>query len=428
MTKVARRFDVLSPPVLFGGIYVLLFGLTVIDAAIVDDPTIYRLRNVFVDFRGISRSALVYVWVGFALFILGYYLPIGKALASLVPGRRSSISAGRASLATVALFSATFLVLLWYAQRFGLGRGAAFAEDQPTTDVLFLQVIGEMSLLYYALGVWRFMLARCPGAPRMSRGDALFVWLVMFPLQVAVSVFGGGRFRLLIVILIILLAYHYGYSRLRARSILVGGLVFVALAAPGVAYLRELDLGGSPLEKDSYLVWIWHSVMVRNSSLEGFTVAFENLDSAPQPGEPLWLLFASALPRLFWSDKPISSWQEEFSTWSGGTPGAGFLPSLPGELLLRFGHIGGLIGMLVLGILWRTAFGIFIGSKDRAFEWGFIYLVLFALGLSTVETGFVIPYGALFRLVMVGLLTFILVRAPGTRAVRVPSIQGQVAG
>ena len=109
VARVRHRLDIMSPPVLFGGMYLLFFGLTAIDVAFVQDPGIYRLRHSFLHFQELSASALSYVWFGYLVFVLGYYLPIGRAVAQAIPGRDSYISPGRASIVTMVLFGATFL-------------------------------------------------------------------------------------------------------------------------------------------------------------------------------------------------------------------------------------------------------------------------------------------------------------------------------
>ena len=413
---VRHRLDIMSPPVLFGGMYLLFFGLTAIDVALVQDPTIYRLRYSFLHFQELSASALSYVWFGYLVFVLGYYLPIGRAVAQVIPGRDSCISPERASIVTMVLFGATFLTLAWFVRRFGIGRRQG-VED-PTVDVLFLSVVGELSFIFFALGVWRFMLSRRPGTHEMSIGDVLFVWCVMFPLQVAFSVWSGGRSTLLIVFLIILLGYHYGYRRIRMRTLGLGVLLFAVLMGPSIVFLRD-DRDVKDIIEIASPAFVWGSVMARNSSLEGFTVTFEDLENAPEPEDSLWLLLGSVIPRVLWSDKPVSLWMQEFSAWSGGSSEASFLPSLPGEFLLRFGYVGGLIAIMLLGVFWRVAFSVFIGFGERPFAWGFVYLILLSQGLSTVESGFVIPYGALLRLVVVGLATFFLVRTRRARPTRV---------
>jgi hypothetical protein len=311
-------------------------------------------------------------------------------------------------------------------QRFGAGGRIIGVEDyEPSSSYLF--VAGEISVVVYSLGVWQFMVSRRSGAEKLSKGYIVFIWGGMFAAQILFALWVASRTRLVTVIVIATLAYHYGYRRIRARRTLAAALIVLVFVMPIIAWQRELPEGRSDVGSVSTMLrWGWDSIMKRNSSLEGFTVTFESLESAPHP-DPLWQVLSSGLiPRSLWANKPFSTWADRFSEWSTGLPSSAFFPSLPGEMLLHFGYIGALLSMMVLGILWRMTFIFFIDSKRPTL--GFIYVVLFSQAVSQIEVGFVVPYGALLRNAVICILLFFFVSRSSPKGLRKRSSQVYLSG
>jgi hypothetical protein len=93
-------------------------------------------------------------------------------------------------------------------------------------------------------------------------------------------------------------------------------------------------------------------------------------------------------------------------------------PTLPGELILLQGHVGGLVFMVLVGALWRV-----LKDMARVDEKG-AWLVLYIVALRTllnVEAGFVIPYSTLLRFILVTcLLLYVTTVKVGHR---VPQLQ-----
>jgi hypothetical protein len=147
----------------------------------------------------------------------------------------------------------------------------------------------------------------------------------------------------------------------------------------------------------------------RYSALEGFTVAFEHLNTAPQPDSFAVVLASGLIPRFLWPEKPFSTYSDRFTGWASGMRASMFFPSMPGELVLHFGYIGGLIAMGVLGIGWRTLFTYCVALNNATL--GFAYLVLASQAVTQLEVGFVVSYGALLRDATISL--FVISRRPG---------------
>ncbi len=398
-TVTPSRPDSLAPPILVGATYVLVYVLGAIDASVDPDMLGPRLRYNLIWYEGVSIAGLAYLFAGYALFTLGFYARLGTPPAATPHNETHRYNPRRASWLTTILFLSLFGFLLLYTLQQGYGR----FQGSGQTGLENLSLLGEMSIVPFGLGLYRFMLDKGNRLSTISRWDTWFLWLVMFPCQVGFSVFTGTRSRLLGILIMVLAAYHYGHQQLRPRSLLLVTFAIVTLFMPGIALLRT-DAASRP---DVNLGFIWESMMDRTSALEGFTIAFEHPDDTPEP-DPLYQVFVSGLvPRLIWPDKPLSTWGERFTLWATGQPVTWASPGLPGELLLDFGYAGGLLAMLMLGILWRRLF-LWLGSPSGEAS-GFIYIVLLPVLLQT-EVGFVSPYSMLLRLLAVSTVVYLLVR------------------
>jgi len=428
-----RHIDVLSPPVLFGGMYLFLYGLGAIDVVLFQDTGVLRLWRVFSAWQGISLYAIIYISLGFALFSVGYYLSIGCKIATPLKKITSAFTfvQARSFIVPAALFVVAYFIQIWVYQRFILSRipGLGGILEQITPNLSFLIIVGDLVLMAYAFNIWRFMLSRRPEGPKMSHAAKLFLFGVMVPSLAFLLTIGATRSRIAYFIFVTLLAYHYGYRQVRARTVVIAGLVVFLVISPMIAILRASEAQKQTIVSLKALaIFSWDVIFTRTTSLEGFTVTFENLGSAPKP-DPLWMLVGSIIPRVYWPDKPWGTLGERFSLWASGRTGAMLTPSLPGELLLHFGFVGGLLAMFFLGVLWRIAFVALIGSKQRPSAAGFIYILLLPFSLQAIEGGFVIEYGALLRFLVVGLIVFGLACRWRTRSARMTTLvdRGRVA-
>ncbi len=414
-----KGFDILSPPVLVGASYVALFGMAALDILMVTDGRL-RLRNEFRLYTGLSVPALIYLAAGYALFVIGYYVKAGKLIAGLFPIRSGRLRSSRIPIITVVMFSFTFAILVAYTYVEGYGRRAGSSDAGTGGFLENLVLLGEMSMIPMSLGFYYYWLARKNprdrrsgremARPKISKGFAFFVWRVMLPLQIAVGIWTGTRWRVVEVLLIALAAYHYTYSRVRILTLARYGVLLIALV-PVLGTLRDRMF--SNVERPETRLspqGAWDSFMERSSALEGFTIAFENPDSCPPP-DPLWLTVVSGtIPRFLWRSKPNTTFTKDFSVWITGDKQAdAFGPALPGELMLNLGYLGGLVAMCALGVLWRVFYEATIGAGLGTGS-GFIYFSILPT-LTSVETGFVLQYGVVLRFVLVGLLVYWLASA-----------------
>jgi hypothetical protein len=414
-STVKQRFDVLSPPVLVGVTYIALFAMSAIDIIVVTDGR-FRLRSEFLLYQGLSIPALTYLAVGYLLFVIGYYVKAGKLIAGLSPIRSGHLRASRIPILTVVIFCFTFAILLAYSYEVGYGRrvGASDTGNGGFLDGLVL--LGEMSLIPLSLGLYYYWnakkYARDRGnaaandaeRPRVTKGFSFFIWKVMLPLQLGIGIWIGTRSRVVEVVLITLAAYHYTYRRLRVSTLACYAALLI-IAVPVLGVVRDNMFNGFRPESRLSLSGAWDSFMDRTSALEAFMIAYDNPDSTPPP-DPMWLVLVSGtVPRFLWRNKPGTTFGHDFSVWITGRKNIdGYGPGLPGELMLGFGHLGGLLAMFGLGVFWRILYEATIGAGFGTGS-AFIYFSLLP-ALTGVEMGFVTQYGLVIRFLLVGLLIY----------------------
>jgi hypothetical protein len=412
-TKKRFELDVFSPPIVLGGTYLLLFGVGIADVELFDSRT--RLRSTILYFGGLSTSSLLYLILTYVFFLVGYYLsPAGAIARHIRPGPREWLP-NRASVVTTIFFLVTFGILVLYTVTVGYGR----FEGSGNETLANLSLLGELSLIPLGFSLVRYGRVRAgqPGA-QMSRWDRFFLWGVMLPAQVLLSVIVGMRTRALVVALMPVATYHYTCRRLAMRTFAVIGAVLVFVVVPVLGELRpHPDSIILPEESASYSVRAWESVAGRTSAVETYTIIYENRERVPEPDPIHWALLTGLVPRFLWPTKPQYTFNERLTLWAVGGRGLDWMgPTLPGELIMLLGYVGTLAFMALLGGIWRFLREVCLAEHGGV--WLALYIVIIR-ALLTVEVGFILPYATLTRYLIV---TALLVLATTAR-VRQPATQ-----
>ena len=151
------------------------------------------------------------------------------------------------------------------------------------------------------------------------------------------------------------------------------------------------------------------------------TIQYARLDRVPfQGGWTLSHLFLAYIPRAIWPGKPqlaIGIWiTEHFGSGPGVPSHTG--PSWIGELYRNFGYWGIIVGMLVIGVLFRLVHELFFRRSSTIpailVRGIFLFTTLPALGgsLQGPSTGTTF---ALIPLLAAHLLVWTLTRSPSPR-------------
>lgn len=393
-TAVSKRgFDLLSPPLVLAASYLIVYVFGLIDNLLEQESLwtpLYRARWTIQHYDGVSIPPLVYLALGFALFAFGFGSPLGRELArKLPPPQRSTQRSNTAFVIQAIAFVGTFSILWLYVSSIGYGR---YVPEQSTRSWLTnLSLLGELSMLPYAAFAGA---AVAPSSASQSTWPRWFFWLVAFPAQLGISIFIETRTRLVVVLLVVVCALHY---RRRRLSVWPDSVIVVALLGTtiGIAGWARTPTDERPVAGPGYL---WETVMERSSGFEAYTATFDHLDLAPPPDSLVALIASGVVPRFLWPSKPNATAGEEFSYWLGGGASRGLNPTLAGELLLQFGMVGGLIGMLALGVGWRALKD---WLQDTSAAW--IYWASLPT-LLAIEQGFTGPYSILMRFILVGVV------------------------
>jgi hypothetical protein len=356
----------------------------------------------------------------YLFFVAGYFLMPGAALVSTIHPAERRWNPERTSVVTTIFFLATFTVLVMYVLTAGYGR---YGAGQNGTEALAnLSLLGELSMIPYAISLVRAARHRT-GAPDtyMSRWDWWFLWLVMLPAQVGLSVFIGVRSRAVTLAVMAVVAFHYGYKPVRLRTYVVFGAVLLFVVTPLLGWMRQDYIMTLPEQSASYSVKSWESVAGRTSAIETLTVIYENRARVPKPDPVYWGLIMGLVPRFVWPSKPMFTFNERLTAWAvGGNNRFSWMgPTMPGELFVSLGVAGSLAFFLFLGGLWRALYE-FARLHGRE-VWLPLYLVAIPAILS-LEVGFVSPYATITRFLAVTaiLLHFITLPARGRVSERKP--------
>jgi Putative O-antigen polymerase len=383
-----------------GVVFLMLFGLGAIDAYVADETG--RLRSQFMFYHGVSLVVVGYLACSFTSFAFGYWLPPAvTVIRHFRPAPRFWVPL-RVTAVTTVSFALTFALLVAYTVQVGYGR----YEGQGNDELTNLSLLGEMSMIPYAFGLLRDAQRRSgKGRGYMSGWDRTFLWGFMFPGQLVLSIVIGTRSRVVAVLLMAMAAHNYGASRWRYRTLIAVSAFLLAVVVPVLGLLRANDSSYNPQA-------VWDSLAGRTSAVETFAVIYENLDSTPEPDPLYWTVMTGLVPRFLWPSKPQSDASERLTYWAVGVRTSWAGATLPGDFLRHFGYAGGLAGMLVLGLAWRTLVEIARVAEGNA--WTALYLVALPT-LLTVESGFVLPYSVLIRFVAVTVLMLLASTAPAKR-------------
>lgn len=368
-------------------------------------PVSYRIINL----------TLTYTAGGFIALLVGYYSFLPKLIdRSLYHPRllRGELQ-GKGKAIVPKIFVIYGIGLL--ARFFLVMRGQAtflLAPSQSLTYLNILQLFENFCIYGYALYTIRLL-------TMPYKRDGLVVWLLMLAIEIAFGLFSGWKGFIIPLIGIPLLLYHYLRKHLSIRQILrwavivIIALIFVIFplinsyrsafhemasytSMHGVlsAWSRAL----SSFQRSQLVSTISDStrkLMNRFIGLDSFSIIVAN--PKYQGGKTLALFFTAFIPRFLWSEKPVLDVGRKFAVEYWNQPinvQNSIAPTAIGELYWNFGLIGVLIGMFLLGVIYRIAYLYFIRNSTQvsameAFLYVFIFLRLINIegNLATLFAG-----------------------------------------
>jgi len=293
---------------------------------------------------------------------------------------------------------------------------------------------------------WAALLAVFYYIVRYKKTEKTNGWPLVFLIVVTVFlvdyVLSAKRSGVIPLILLPLIWYHYIIRRLsigRAGVFFLAGIFLIAGLLMARIALPLLVQNLAPTEyigKNASGILAFYVDSGELSTFDLIAASVVQRDELlKQIGGPIWgfLKYSFStliifIPRAIWPDKPI---YEDLSHvyyrfLIGSNPGIGFAPTLWGTSFLLFHLVGLVVGMYVLGWLFKSAYSIFQPQRSSPFD-VFLYSIFYWMAFQFVRfgtTGFVIVM--FVQSMFIGVLAvFLLYRK--RRAVAIRFMQGNKA-
>ncbi len=437
------EFDLFHPLVF--GVWSYIFPAFVIGALIIT----FNMTNSYVmlfvtDPEYTLPLSLVYVSMGFLGVVAGFYLPLGRYLASratrITPAGEWDID--KIWLPGVALSLSGLAINI-----IGLLQGVLGfqrVDEVGTFDsaVVFLTYIFNVGYVMLWLGVFQ--------TPRRNGQFYLIVafLVAMIPLRMALQ---GGRSSLMLSVISIAVGFWYSGRRLKWQHTTVFGAILVVAIFIGIIYgttfrrikgseerINAGDYAGQIVETFNYFSRT-DTALILSEGMSSMAERIENLSSLGvvvanyeklEPYEESYGLknnivndlLTAFVPRFVWPDKPNTSDPRAYSELYFDFGENSFAITPFGDLLRNFGVIGIPLGMAIIGFYYRLIYDYLIDTPEpRLWKKVAYYPLLAAVSFeSFYATFFPIVIRVLFVVVVSVLFVgfFARKRFSGSLAVR----------
>lgn len=390
-----RRGDLFEPIVPIGLFFFLDFGMRTL---LVEAGSDLAEPFIFVNIDDTRGPAVALATLALGLIYVGYYAPWWRRAVRRMP---------RVSLALPTRAPWMVLGLVYFVGVIARGvllldRGATFASldlpDRLSDDFNLLLQLGSFSQFAVLLaGVYAFR----PGRQRWVVVAAVLA--VIAPIEAVFTVAFGAKHVFAYLVVGLAGLYHYRVRRLGGfRFVLVAAAVVVMLFGAVTIYRdrihkgvleRPTDLAGlatAPVALAGELVAAGPGEFLHaslrtlvNRHTSGETVAsilaYGDSVDLEVTGADLALIPAFAfVPRAIWPDKP-APFSPQVSSAFRGVEGnrTSFGITHTGDLYLRHGLVGVVIGSLALGLFYRLLYGWLVDRPGATAVGAVLYLALF---------------------------------------------------
>lgn len=339
--------------------------------------------------------ALVYLIVGFGVFYLGYYSPLGRMVARAAPGLPSMWRWRRVGWMAVGLTLIGLMSFILLVKYLG-GLETYLTQKQVALTA------GGTTYLYQLIGSFWIASAICYLRYTQTRARRhLLQTLVLLVTTLLVGATTGAKGYVFFPLLTILVLRHYLIRRINVLFIVLIGLILTALIPAFNIFRHTQDLSTIPTR---YMIVIstprilLHHLLARFHPLDAVVTIIRDTGSLfPfQYGSTIIPIFVAWIPRAIYPDKPVISYAKVFGEtyWAEWFAGTGSAPSVSilGEAYVNF-HFPGLVTIaFIAGVLLRGFYDYLV--RLRRSHSG---LLLYALNM---------PYIAMFwESDIVGLIT-----------------------
>ena len=395
----------------------LAFGVRTMYLAY-DPVTLFPLRTGQLRADEFIGSALLLTIAGYASLLAGYYVIAGNVSLSAPPRQRREKGTWRPA----ALKGHHIAVLL------GLSAVAAVISRPSITDAVTSATTSTAVLGSLA------QLGACVLALHLAAGDQrrwlrLALWCVAVPMGAWQSLVLGAKTPILLMLYAILAGYHYGGRRVPLRALVAGVLLSIIVVFPFVnayrsppgRYMEPPASAGlvdqliayptrfAGMTPGEYLQYAGEGVLSRSTGIDALSLLLK-YDVSRELGNataycsiPLYAF----VPRVIWPSKPVLAQGAEAGrllavpSFEGLYSFSSFGIFHLGDLFVTFGVAGVMIGMCLLGCLYRLIYRFFNPLHASDLGMKFIYIFLTWHIVNGFESDVPSVYASLLRSLVV---------------------------
>ena len=383
-------FDPFEPIVPISALIGLAFGVRTMYLAY-EPVTLFPLRIGYLRADEFTSSALLLTIVAYCSLLAGYYVIAG-------PIRFSPSGASRWGRWAPTTLSGPKMAALLGIAALATAVSGPISLDGVEASTTPLAVLGSL------VGVTGCILALHVAAGDTRRWLQLALWCVVIPLAAWQSSVFTAKTPILLAIFAILAAYHYARRQLTLSVLVVGVTLSVIVVFPLVnayrsppgRYQEPIASSGlvgqivafptrfAGMTSGEYVRYAGEGVLSRSTGVDALSLLlkYDVSRELGNAGAYLAIPLYAYVPRAVWPTKPILS--------QGGL--AGQLLAVPGldgmnntssygifhigDLFVTFGVSGVLIGMCVLGCLYRLFYKFFDPMHNPDLGMKFLYILL----------------------------------------------------
>lgn len=319
--------------------------------------TFHLARN---DPRDIVHAQTITL-AGLVMFLIGFYMPIGRATAAVIPRPTNDWPANAALAMSVIVLVVGWLVFI------------------PGQLGIIPSRLGSGALGTLASGSYFGIALLALTWLRYRRSEALILLAIVIPIAMFVNFFTGSKRMFLTPPFMVFLAYMVAERRIRMSWVAAGIALLVVIYPVSEFYRQEVQTDkarsirhfvqnpgqalsalsqfGSNVDWSEYFTSGVQSTGGRLDSLGILTVIVKDTPGRVpyQGGWSIGYIALSWIPRVIWAGKPGITIGE----WVSQTYGSQFDlytdvgPTWMGEFFFNWGHTGVILGMFALGFFCR---------------------------------------------------------------------------
>lgn len=409
-----RQFDLAEPLIwfiLFYGAHFFLRSIYNLSFPLQNKMLAPRVPGeVYVELMNISLliAILAILW-----FYFGYNINIGKRIAERTPSFPNTWNRQRIVPVMFGCFVFGWLFRLLYIEYKASGVITwIFVEKQGEMLMTsgYALILSDITLVGILISL---IVSRRRNSPRLWSFTIIFVTM-----EIVFNVLSGKRSSILFTITSLIVVYYLMSTRsFRANRRFIGilsisliGFIFIF---PLLSIIRFRGLSRGVLTAFPSFEAILFSIAPRLHGIDSLALIIYNVPRKVgfTLGREIGVVFVAFIPRVVWAGKPIINFGTHFQQRivdSPHVPQYGVAPTLPGEFYWDFGILGVIVGMVLMGILWRTIYEYLILPEDNLSAI-LVVGVMFPMFFSQVEQSLVDLFTfELFKFLVVLLVVVVL--------------------